>query len=128
MYFKEAKQSLGLLSEQTRSFASFVASVHLCAIRHLMLTYASSTDGSGNLCKIQEQFKYQLKQFSLAWRLWHYFLALMERVIRQMKTLPDDAVKQFICTLNREFEQFFESSLQLDPETIRLEHHPAPLT
>ena len=50
----------------------------------------------------------------------------MERVIRQMKTLPDDAVKQFICTLNREFEQFFESSLQLDPETIRWSVTPLP--
>ena len=128
VYFKEAKQNLGFLSEQTRSFASFVASVHLCAVRHLMLTYASSTDGSTNLCEIREQFKDQLNQFSLARRLWQYFLALMGRVIGRMKTLTDDAVRQLTCTLSREFEQIFESSLQLDPETIRLEYDPAPLT
>ncbi len=50
----------------------------------------------------------------------------MGRVIQQMNTLTDDAVKQLVCTLNREFEQFFESSLQLDPETIRWNVTPLP--
>ena len=117
---------MGFLSEQTRRFASFVASLHLYAVRHLMLTYASSTDGSSNLFEIREHFKDQLNQFSLARRLWHYFLALMGCVIRQMKTLTDDAVKQLICTLNREFEQFFESSLQLAPKPYDWSMTPLP--
>ena len=41
VYFKEAKQHLGLLQEQTRSFASHVASIHLTAIRYLILVHHS---------------------------------------------------------------------------------------
>jgi IS4 transposase len=37
VYFKEAKQHLGFLKEQTATFTSHTASIHLCAIRYLML-------------------------------------------------------------------------------------------
>ena len=46
VYFKEAKQHLGFLAEQTRTFASHPASIHLCAIRYLMLVHAK-LDGEG---------------------------------------------------------------------------------
>jgi IS4 transposase len=39
VYFKEAKQHLGFLQEQTATFASHTASIHLCAIRYLMLVH-----------------------------------------------------------------------------------------
>jgi IS4 transposase len=39
VYFKEAKQHLGFLKEQTATFASHTASIHLCAIRYLMLMH-----------------------------------------------------------------------------------------
>ena len=39
VYFKEAKQHLGFLKEQTVTFASHTASIHLCAIRYLMLVH-----------------------------------------------------------------------------------------
>ncbi|MCF6299327.1 MAG: transposase [Thiomicrorhabdus sp.] len=38
VYFKEAKQHLGFLKEQTWTFASHTASIHLTAIRYLMGT------------------------------------------------------------------------------------------
>jgi IS4 transposase len=39
VYFNEAKQHLGFLQEQTAIFASHTASIHLCAIRYLMLMH-----------------------------------------------------------------------------------------
>ncbi|MCU7896714.1 MAG: transposase [Candidatus Thiodiazotropha sp. (ex Lucinoma aequizonata)] len=39
VYFKEAKQHLGFLQEQTTTFASHMPSVHLCAICYLMLVH-----------------------------------------------------------------------------------------
>ncbi len=66
VYFKGAKLNLGFLSEQTRSFASFVAPVLLCAVRHLILTYASSTGVRGNLCEIRDSSK--TGTISSAWR------------------------------------------------------------
>jgi len=40
VYFKEAKQHLGFLQEKTRTFVSHTTSIHLCAIRYLMLVDA----------------------------------------------------------------------------------------
>ena len=43
--FKESKCHLGLLKEQTNSFASHIASTHLAAIRFCMLIYAKQEGG-----------------------------------------------------------------------------------
>lgn len=40
VYLKESKRHLGLLKEQTSSFASHIASIHLAAIRFCMLVFA----------------------------------------------------------------------------------------
>ena len=40
VYFKEAKQHLGFLKEQTRHYASYIASIHLTAIRFCLLSIA----------------------------------------------------------------------------------------
>ena len=69
VYFKEAKQHLGFLSEQTRSFASFIASIHLCAIRHLLLSYAALSDHGHNVPEVREQIKEQLDMICFARRL-----------------------------------------------------------
>ena len=45
VYFKEAKQRLGCLQEQTRSFASYTASIHLTAIRYPILIDEKLTSG-----------------------------------------------------------------------------------
>lgn len=37
VYFKDAKQHLGFLQEQTCTFASHISSIHLAAIRYLIL-------------------------------------------------------------------------------------------
>ena len=45
VYFKEAKQHLGFLQQQTRSCASYTASIHLTAIRYLILIDEKLTSG-----------------------------------------------------------------------------------
>ena len=59
---------------------------------------------------------------SLVRRLWHYFPALMGRVIRQMNFQSENRVKLRLYTENRALEQFFEQNLQLDMATMRLAH------
>ena len=75
--------------------------------------------------EIREQFEDQLNQFSAERQLWRYFLALMGRIIRHMKTLSEDGISQLIRTLNPEFKQFFQGIFQLDAASMQLEHDPA---
>ena len=59
VYFKEAKQHLGYLKQQTRSFASHLASAHLSAVRYLMLVHISQQQGE-NLGEVRTKMQKQL--------------------------------------------------------------------
>ena len=48
VYFKEAKQHLGLLKEQSNHYAAYLASIHLAAIRFCLLVIAKQTQGCEN--------------------------------------------------------------------------------
>jgi hypothetical protein len=60
VYFKEAKQHLGFLKEQTATFASHTASIHLCAIRYLMLVHHKLEDQDSRIGDIRSQVQNQL--------------------------------------------------------------------
>ena len=128
VYFKEAEQHLGFLSEQTRSFASYIASIHLCAIRHLLLTYAALNGHGQNVPEVREQIKEQLDMLSFARRLWNYFRSLVCRSIRAGKTLTDHSLDLVMQTIDRQVEQFLEASLQLDVLSLEIDDDPAVLS
>ncbi|MCU7893573.1 MAG: transposase [Candidatus Thiodiazotropha sp. (ex Lucinoma aequizonata)] len=61
VFFKEAKQHLCFLQEQTTTFASHTASVHLCAICYLMLVHNKLEDPNFRVGDIRSQIQEQLK-------------------------------------------------------------------
>ena len=128
VYFKEVKQHLGFLSEQTRSFASFIASIHLCAIRYLLLTYAALSGNGQNVPEVREPIKEQLDMLCFARRLWHYFRSLVCRSIRASKTLTDHSLDVVMQTIDRQVEQFLDISLQLDVLSLEIDDDPAILS
>ena len=125
VYFKEAKQHWEFLSKQTRSFASFIASIHLCAIRHLPLSYAALSEHGHNVPEVREQIKEQLDTICFARRLWNYFRSLVYRSIRASKTLTERSLDFVMQAIDREVEQFLERSLQLDVLSLQMEDDPA---
>ena len=70
VYFKEAKQHLGFLKEQTATFASHTAPIHLCAIRYLMLIHNKLEGQDARIGEIRSQIQDQLDMLSFAGRLW----------------------------------------------------------
>ena len=58
VYFKEAKQHLGFLKEQTATFASHTASIHLCAIRYLMLVHNKLAGHESRIGEIRSNLKF----------------------------------------------------------------------
>ena len=128
VYFKEAKQHLGFLSEQTRSFASYIASIHLCAIRHLLLTYAALSGHGKNVPEMRERTKEQLDMLSFARRLWNYFHSLACRSIRASKTLTDHSLDFVMQTIDRQDKKFLEISLQLNVLSLEIDDDPAVLS
>ncbi len=88
VYFKEAKQHLGFLAEQTASFASHTASIHLCAIRYLMLVHAKIEESEARVGHVRAKVQDQLDMLNLAGRLWQVFRAIISGTLLELqKTL-----------------------------------------
>ncbi|TCS36713.1 transposase [Reinekea marinisedimentorum] len=84
VYFKEAKQHLGFLKEQTVSFASHIASIHLTAIRYLVLVHAKNKSKSANPASVRRQINDQMNLLSMAGRLWQMFRTVIQGALNEL--------------------------------------------
>ncbi|MBK1732616.1 transposase [Thiococcus pfennigii] len=53
VYFKEAEQYLGFLWEQTETFASHLASIHLTAVRYCLLALGQLQGAGARVCEVR---------------------------------------------------------------------------
>lgn len=122
VYFKEAKQHLGFLKEQTFSFASHTASIHLCAIRYLMLVHNKLHHQEHAIGEIRSNIQEQLDGIHFATKLWQIFRAVITNALKDLKSLLGCSVKTVMQAIDHKIQAFFVRSLQLDTFTMRLEY------
>ena len=121
VYFKEAKQHLGLLKEQSNHYAAYIASIHLTAIRFCLLVIAKQTQGGENITQIRQSLCSNSANISFAAKLWHVFRAIITGALDELKTILGDAVTLVLETIETHIQCFFVQVLQLDLKTLRLE-------
>jgi SRSO17 transposase len=121
VYFKEAKQHLGFLKEQSNHYAAYVASIHLTAIRFCLLVIAKTTLQASGVADSRQQLSANTLQISFAAPLWSVFRAVIAGALDELKTLLGDAVTLIMETIESHGQCFFVQALQLDPRTLRLE-------
>ena len=78
VYFKEIKQHLGFLKEQSGRYEVAYASVHLAALRYLLLFEAMLRSGHLAYGEIRDRQTGQLQVLTYAALLWQWFRALIE--------------------------------------------------
>ena len=76
VYFNEIKQHLGFLKEQSGDYAVHYASIHLCAIRYMLIADRMMTSGTA-FGKIRNRITGQLEMLTFARLLWELFKALI---------------------------------------------------
>jgi DDE superfamily endonuclease len=121
VYFKEAKQHLGFLQEQSNHYAAYVASIHLTAIRFCMLVIGKAQGYSDGISAVRNQIIANATAIDHATRLWHVFHAVIAGALDELKTELGDMLSRVMETIERHVENFFVQSLQLDIRTLRLE-------
>ena len=121
VYFKEAKQHLGFLKEQSNHYAAYVASIHLAAIRFCLLAIAKATHQARGIADIRQRISGNAVQIGFAAQLWQVFRALISGALDELKTLLGDAVTRVMETIEAHIQGFFVQALQLDTRTLRLE-------
>ncbi len=121
VYFKEAKQHLGFLKEQSNHYAAYIASIHLTAIRFCMLMSAKQSNGESGLAGMRSLMSNNLIDINFAARLWQVFKAIISGALNELQELLGDAVTLVMETIEEHIKCFFVQALQLDPKTLRLE-------
>jgi hypothetical protein len=122
VYFKEAKQHLGFLKEQTITFASHTASIHLSAIRYLMLVDNKLVGQKAHIGEIRSEIQDQLDSLSFAGRLWQIFRAIISGTLSELEAQLGCSVDSVMQAIDKKIQEFFIRSLQLDAFTLRLEY------
>jgi len=121
VYFKEAKQHLGWLQEQSNHYGAYVASIHLAAIRFCLLMIARQKHDFHRLSDIRQTISTNVTEIDFAARLWQVFRALITGAMEELKQVLGDTVSLVMETIERHVQGFFVQALQLDPKTLRLE-------
>ena len=121
VYFKEAKQYLGFLKEQSNHYAAYIASIHLTAIRFCMLVIAKLLHQANGISDMRNQITANATSIDYATRLWLVFRAVITGALDELKIMLGDMVTKVMETIERHVQSFFVQALQLDVRTLRLE-------
>jgi hypothetical protein len=122
VYFKEAKQHLGFLAEQTASFASHTASIHLYAIRYLILVQAKIEGLEARIGDARANIQDQLDTLNFAGRLWQIFRAIICGSLHDLQKTLGCTVDEIMRVIDQRVHDFFVRSLQLDAFTLQMEY------
>jgi len=121
VYFKEVKQHFGFLKEQTGDYAIHYASVHLCAIRFILVAHGMLVSGESFGC-VRNKLTKQLELLTFARLLWELFKALIYGVLDSMKNEISKSVIDLIKhKINASISDFLDNALQLDNQYLENE-------
>lgn len=121
VYFKEAKQKLGFLREQSTHYATYIASIHLTGLRFCLLLFARHEEGAAKLSDSRKEMIKSLCTLDFASRLWGVFRALITGTLNELKTHYGESITDISAHIDRTVAMFFEQVMQMDCLTLRLE-------
>lgn len=123
VYFKEIKQNMGFLKEQSWSYVSHYASIHLDAIRYMLPFDILLL--SGNSCSFAEsrnKLTGKLEMLTFAAMLWELFKAIIYGALDSFeKLIGSEMLKKIKDKISSTIEMFLEKALQLDEAYIKNE-------
>ncbi|MCG6202939.1 transposase [Psychromonas antarctica] len=121
VYFKEAKQKLGFLKEQSRHYSAYIASIHLTGLRFCLLLFAKQEQGSARLSEVRNGFEESLSCLNFASKLWGLFKVLIAGALNEMVSLTTVEKGDVLNKIEQTVVDFFTQVMQMDNFTLRQE-------
>jgi len=122
VYFKEIKQNLGFLQEQSGRYQLAYASVHLAALRYLLLFEAMLRNGQLSYGEIRDRESGRLQTLTYAALLWELFRALIEGALEGLvRDLGRKVVKKVLAAIDQTVEGFLTEALQMGPQQVSVQ-------
>lgn len=119
VYFKELKQNLGFLKEQSGRYELAYASVYLSAIRYVLLFEAMLRNGQLNYGEIRDRQTGQLQVLTYASLLWQWFRALIAGALEGLvEDFGRKVIQKLLATIDQTVEAFLNDALQISPEHV----------
>ena len=120
VYFKEVKQGMGWMKEQSGRYTVHYASIHLAAIRYLLIFGLMLDYGGIKFGEMRNRVSGAMEQLGFASVLWELFKALLHGVLDSFKAvLGPDQVEQIKSTIDSTIEDFLLRALQMDENSMR---------
>ena len=121
VYFKEIKQHFGFLKEQSGNYAVHYASVHLSAIRFMLIAHNMLVSGD-SFGTVRNKLTRQLELLTFARLLWELFKALIYGVLDSLiDVIPKSTIEMIKQTISISISEFLENALQLDDDYVKNE-------
>ena len=118
VYFKEVKQHFGFLKEQTGDYAVHFASIHLAAIRFILIAHGALSNGV-TFGRVRDKITKQLEYLTFARLLWELFRALIFGVLDSLREIIPSATLVLIKSeINSRVTAFLDQALQLDEKYV----------
>ena len=121
VYFKEAKQKLGFLKEQSRHYSAYIASIHLTGLRFCLLLFAKQEEGAARLSEVRSDFEESLSCLNFASKLWGLFKALIASALHDVVNLSAQDKSDVMEKIEQSVVDFFTQVMQMDSFTLRQE-------
>jgi len=122
VYFKEIKQNLGFFKEQSGRYELAYASVHLAALRYLLLIEAMLRAGQLSYGEIRDRESGRLQTLTYATLLWQLFRALIEGALEGLvRDLGRRVIKKVLAAIDQTVEGFLNQALQISPEQVAVQ-------
>jgi hypothetical protein len=122
VYFKEIKQNLGFLKEQSGRYQVAYASVHLAALRYLLLFEAMLRAGQLSYGEVRDRESGRLQTLTYAALLWQLFRALIEGALEGLvRNLGRRVVKKVLAAIDQTVGDFLNEALQISPQQVSVQ-------
>ena len=122
VYFKEIKQNLGFLKEQSGRYQLAYASVHLAALRYRLLFEAMLRGGQLSYGEIRDRESGRLQTLTYAALLWQLFRALIEGPLEGLvRDLGRKIIKKVLAAIDQSVKGFLNEALQISPQLVSVQ-------
>jgi hypothetical protein len=119
VYFKETKQAMGWMAEQSGDYAVHYASIHLAALRYMLLFNLALDNGGIRFGQVRDRITRNLQDIGFAALLWEFFRALLHGVMDHFKKIIGaEAVESILKAMDATVEEFLFRVFHIDPDSI----------
>ncbi len=122
VYFKEIKQNMGFLKEQSPSYTSHYSSIHITAIRYMLLLHGIISEGDITFAQYRNSITDKIEILTFASMLWQLFKAVIYGVLDSFeKLIGKTNLEKIKSKISVTIEDMLEKSLQIDADYIKSE-------